>query len=91
MPDLIKTLLDLTDIMIKWILRMIPPFVAIILSITFKIFGNQDWAYYLLSQIFVITAFFVVYKFSNEFFNSKKLALISVFLLEGVFFYSKKK
>ena len=30
MPDLIKTLLDLTDIMIKWILRMIPPFVAII-------------------------------------------------------------
>ena len=30
MPDLIKTLLDLSDIMIKWILRMIPPFIAII-------------------------------------------------------------
>ena len=30
MPDLIKTLLDLIDILIKWILRMIPPFIAII-------------------------------------------------------------
>ncbi len=73
---------------LDWGFNKHPPFVAIILSITFKIFGNQDWAYYLLSQIFVITAFFVVYKFSNEFFNSKKLALISVFLLEGIFFYN---
>ena len=44
--------------------------------------------YYFLSQIFVIVAFFAVYKFSEEIFNNEKLALLSVLLLEGIYFYN---
>ena len=57
-------------------------------EIFYQIFGNQDWAYYFLSQIFVIIAFIVVYKFSEEIFNNKNLALFSVLLLEGIYFYN---
>ena len=35
-----------------------PPFSAFAVELIYQIFGNQDWAYYLLSQIFVISAFF---------------------------------
>tara|TARA_Y100001970_G_scaffold173012_1_gene211421 strand:- start:4748 stop:6109 length:1362 start_codon:yes stop_codon:yes gene_type:complete len=65
-----------------------PPFSAFAVEMFYRIFGSQDWAFYLLSQIFVITAFFVVYKFSEEIFNNKNLALLSVLLLEGIFFYN---
>ncbi len=65
-----------------------PPLSAFVVEIFYQIFGNQDWAYYLLSQIFVITAFFIIYKFSEEFFNNRILALISVLLLEGIYFYN---
>ena len=57
-------------------------------EIFYQFFGNQDWAYYLLSQIFVVVSFFYVFKFSEEFFKSESLALISVLLLEGIFFYN---
>ncbi len=65
-----------------------PPLSAFFLEIFFKIFGPQDWAYYLLSQIFVLISFYFVFKFSNEIFNNLKLSLISVLLLEGIFFYN---
>tara|TARA_A100001011_G_scaffold265714_1_gene274579 strand:+ start:3004 stop:4374 length:1371 start_codon:yes stop_codon:yes gene_type:complete len=65
-----------------------PPLSAAAVEIFYKIFGKSDWAYYLLSQIFVIIAFFTVYKFSEELFNNKKLALLSVLLLEGIYFYN---
>ena len=65
-----------------------PPLSAFVVEIFYQLFGNQDWAYYFLSQIFVIIAFFGVYKFSEEIFNSKKLALLSVLLLEGIYFYN---
>ena len=73
---------------LDWGFNKHPPLVAFVLNFFFKIFGNQDWAYYFLSQIFIIIAFYTVYKFSDEFFNSKKLALFSVLLLEGIFFYN---
>tara|TARA_A100001015_G_scaffold276038_1_gene333865 strand:- start:2427 stop:3797 length:1371 start_codon:yes stop_codon:yes gene_type:complete len=73
---------------LEWGFSKHPPLVAFILSFFFNIFGNQDWAYYFLSQIFVIITFLIVFKFSLEFFNSKKLALLSVLLLEGIFFYN---
>ena len=69
---------------LEWGFDKHPPFSAFAVEIFYKIFGNKDWAYYLLSQIFVITAFFTVYKFSEDFFNNKKFALLSVFLLEGI-------
>ena len=73
---------------LEWGFDKHPPFSAFAVEIFYKIFGNKDWAYYLLSQIFVITAFFTVYKFSEDFFNNKKFALLSVFLLEGIYFYN---
>ena len=65
-----------------------PPASAFFLEVFYQIFGAQDWAYYLLSQIFVVIAFIVVFKFSKELFKNKTLSLISVFLLEGVYFYN---
>ena len=65
-----------------------PPLSAFAAEFFYQLFGKNDWAYYLLSQIFVIIAFAVVYKFSEEIFNNKKFALLSVLLLEGIIFYN---
>ena len=73
---------------LDWGFNKHPPFSAFAVEIFYQIFGSQDWAYYFLSQIFVIIAFIVVYKFSDEIFNNKNLALLSVFLLEGIYFYN---
>ena len=73
---------------LDWGFNKHPPFSAFAVEIIYNIFGNQDWAYYFLSQIFVIIAFFGVYKFSEEIVNDKKLALLSVLLLEGIYFYN---
>ncbi len=73
---------------LDWGFNKHPPLSAFAVKIFYQIFGSQDWAYYLLSQFFVILSFFVVYKFSAEFFNNEKLALLSVLLLEGIYFYN---
>ena len=73
---------------LDWGFNKHPPFSAFAVEIFYQIFGSQDWAYYFLSQIFVIIAFIVVYKFSEEIFNNKNLALLSVLLLEGIYFYN---
>ena len=65
-----------------------PPLSAFSVEIFYQLFGNQDWAYYLLSQIFVISAFFIVWIFSKEFFQNQNLCLISILLLEGIYFYN---
>ena len=65
-----------------------PPASAFFVEFFYQIFGSQDWAYYFLSQIFVTIAFFVVFKFAEELLNNKLLSLISVFLLEGIYFYN---
>ena len=73
---------------LDWGFNKHPPLSAFVVEIFYQIFGNQDWAYYFLSQIFVIIAFIVVYKFSEEIFNNKNLAFFSVLLLEGIYFYN---
>ena len=65
-----------------------PPMVAIILNFFFSIFGPQDWVYYLLSQIFVIISFYYVFRLSKEIFKSNSLSLISVLILESIYFYN---
>ena len=65
-----------------------PPLSAFAVEIFYKIFGNQDWAYYFLSQIFVVVSFFVVWIFSEDFFKDKIHGLIAVLLLEGIYFYN---
>ena len=73
---------------LDWGFNKHPPFSAFALEIFFQIFGNQDWAFYFLSQLFVILTFYVIYKFSLEFLKNKNLALLSVLLLEGIYFYN---
>ena len=51
---------------LDWGFNKHPPFSAFAVEFFFMIFGNNDWAYYLLSQIFVLTAFYFVWKVSNE-------------------------
>ena len=65
-----------------------PPMSAFFLESFYQIFGAQDWAYYLLSQVFVLIAFYYVFKFANEIFNNIKLSLISTLLLSSIFFYN---
>jgi len=73
---------------LDWGFNKHPPMVAFVLEFFYKIFGAQDWAYYFLSQIFVIISFFVVFKLAEEFFEKKVFSLLSVLLLEGIYFYN---
>ncbi len=73
---------------LDWGFNKHPPMSAFLAEIFYKIFGAQDWAYYLLSQICVIISFFVVFKISEEFFKNKVFCLLSVLLLEGIYFYN---
>ena len=65
-----------------------PPLSAFFLEFFYKLFSNQDWAYYLLSQIFIIFSFVAIFKLAKEFLKNETYALISVFLLEGIYFYN---
>ena len=65
-----------------------PPFSAFAVEIFYFIFGKNDWSFYLLSQIFVVVAFFVVWKFSNEVLEDKLYSLLSVLILSGIYFYN---
>ena len=73
---------------LDWGFNKHPPLSAFAVEIFYQILGSQDWAYYFLSQIFVVVAFFAVYKFSEEIFNNQKLALLSVLLIECIYFYN---
>jgi len=73
---------------LDWGFNKHPPMSAFFPEVFFQIFGSQDWAYYLLSQIFVVIAFYYVFKFSKEFFNNDLLGLISVLLIEAIYFYN---
>ena len=53
---------------LDWGYNKHPPFSAWAVEFFYRIFKTNDWSYYLLSQLFVITAFFVVFKFSEDFF-----------------------
>ena len=73
---------------LDWGFNKHPPMSAFFPEVFFQIFGAQDWVYYLLSQIFVIISFYYVFKFSQEFLKNDLLSLISVLLIEAVYFYN---
>jgi len=73
---------------LDWGFNKHPPASAFFLEIFYQIFGPQDWAYYLLSQVFVVITFIVVFKFAEELFKNKALSLISILLLESIYFYN---
>ena len=73
---------------LDWGFNKHPPFSAFAVELFYSVFGSADWAYYLLSQIFLIVAFIYVWKFSFEIFKDKTYSLISVFILSGIYFYN---
>ena len=73
---------------LDWGFNKHPPLSAFFPEVFFQIFGPQDWAYYFLSQIFVVISFFIIFKLSQEIFNDGTLSLLSVFLIEGIYFYN---
>ena len=73
---------------LDWGFTKHPPMSALFPEVLFQIFGSQDWAYYFLSQIFVLIAFYYVYKLSYKILKDFKLSLISVLLLESIYFYN---
>ena len=73
---------------LDWGFNKHPPMSAFFPELFYQIFGAQDWAYYLLSQIFVIISFYYVFKFSKEILKNDLLSLISVLLIESIYFYN---
>ncbi len=73
---------------LDWGYNKHPPLSAFMVEFVYQIFGPKDWAYYLLSQIFVVFSFFVVFKLAEEFFENKLLCFLSVLMLEGIYFYN---
>ena len=73
---------------LDWGFNKHPPLSAFFPEVFFQIFGPQDWAYYFLSQIFVVISFFIIFKLSQEILNDNTLSLLSVFLIEGIYFYN---
>ena len=73
---------------LDWGFNKHPPMSAFIVEVFYNIFGSNDWAYYLLSQIFIILSFFIVFQFSKEILKNEILAFLSVLLLEGIYFFN---
>ena len=73
---------------LDWGFNKHPPMSAFFPEVFYQFFGSQDWVYYLLSQIFVIISFYYIFKFSKEIFNNNLLSLISVLLIEAIYFYN---
>ncbi len=73
---------------LDWGFNKHPPMSAFFPEIFYQIFGSQDWAYYLLSQIFVVISFYYVFKLSKEILNNNLLGLISILLIETIYFYN---
>ena len=73
---------------LDWGFNKHPPASAFFVEVFYQIFGSQDCAYYFLSQIFVVSAFFVIFKLSEDFFQNRIHSLISILLLEGIYFYN---
>ena len=73
---------------LDWGFNKHPPMSAFLVEIFYQIFGAQDWAYYLLSQICVIISFFIIWNLSKEFLTNENYSFLSVLLLEGIYFYN---
>ena len=73
---------------LQWGFLKHPPLSGFAVEAVYRLLGNQDWAYYLLSQIFILSSFIIIWVFSKDFFKSQTSRLISILLLEGIYFYN---
>jgi len=73
---------------LDWGFNKHPPMSAFLAETFYQIFGNNDWAYYLLSQICVVFSFFIIWSLSKDFFANKIYSFLTILLLEGIYFYN---
>ncbi len=73
---------------LDWGFNKHPPLSAISVELIYRIFGNNDWAYYFLSQLYVCFTFLIIWYFSQDFFKKRIYSLISILLLSGIYFYN---
>ena len=73
---------------LDWGFNKHPPFSAFAAELFYQIFGSQDWAYYFLSQIFVVFSFFIIFKLASELFKKDLFAFLSILLLESIYYYN---
>ena len=73
---------------LDWGFNKHPPASAFFLEVFFQIFGNNDFIFYFLSQLFVVIAFFIIWKLASQFFENKIYCFLSVLILEGIYFYN---
>ena len=73
---------------LDWGFNKHPPFSAFAVEFFYNIFGSNDWAYYLLSQIFVITSLYFVWKFSYLILEDKTHSLLAVLILSSIYYYN---
>ena len=73
---------------LDWGFNKHPPFSAFAVEFFYYIFGSNDWAYYLLSQIFVITSLYFVWKFSYLILEDKTHSLLAVLILSSIYYYN---
>ena len=73
---------------LDWGFNKHPPLSAFIVQVIYKIFGTNDWAYYLLSQVCVILSFYLIWELSKNFFQNKIFSLLSLFILESFVFFN---
>ncbi len=73
---------------LDWGFQKHPPLSAVAAQFFYLIFGSNDFAYYFLSQLFVIISFIFVFKFSLEILKDKTLAFLSLLVLESIYFYN---
>ncbi len=73
---------------LDWGFSKHPPMSAFAVELFHYIFGSQDWAYYLLSQVFVVFSFYIIYQLAKNFLQNKSYLIISILLLESIAFYN---
>ena len=73
---------------LEWGYNKHPPLSAFIASTFYFLFGSNDWAYYLLSQICVIISFLFVWKLAEDFFSNKIYLFLSLLILETIVFFN---
>ena len=73
---------------LEWGYNKHPPLSAFIANTFYFLFGPNDWAYYLLSQISVIISFLFVWKLAENFFSNKIYLFLSLLILETIVFFN---
>ena len=69
---------------LDWGYNKHPPVSAWLVQGLYQIFGNQDWSYYFISQLFVVSSFFIVFDAVSP--TSKRpLLRLFCFIIETIF------